>query len=148
MTDRTNLANVEHEVRLLKLPEEGQEADWLGRLNKVIRDLNDKKRMVLDELPGPVEGSEYRIVEQNSAKRSYNTAAILHGFQSQGYDIKDLLNMDAVRLSWRWTQLRKAAQMADVELRIAGHEIEDDGDIAAPLVGEAWTSRMSIEGKQ
>jgi hypothetical protein len=139
---------LEQATRNLALPKEGEEADWLGRLNKVIRDLNDKKRLVMDELPGPVEGDEYRIVEQNSAKRSYNTAAILHGFQSQGYDLHDLLNMDAVRLSWRWTQLRKAAQMADVELRIAGHEIEDDGDIESPLVGEVWASRMNIEGKQ
>lgn len=139
---------LETAARNLSLPKEGEEADWLGRISKVISDLNGLKRTVMDELPGPVEGEGYRIVEQNSAKRSYNTAAIVHGFQEKGYDLKDLLNMDAARLTWRWTQLRKAAQMADVELRIAGHEIEDDGDIDSALVGEVWSSRYAIKGKQ
>ena len=140
------MENLEAAAKALQLPTEN-EADWLGRLNKVIRDLSDKKRMVMDELPGPVDGKDYRIVESRSAKRSYNTAGLMASFGAKGWDLPDLLASDAVRLSWRWTELKRVAERADVTLTIAHHEVEDEGEIDSPLIGEVWNSRYNIEGK-
>lgn len=142
------MEELERAAKALPLPAEGAEADWLGRVTAIIRTLNEKKLTVLDELPGPVDGDEYRVVEANTAKRSYNTAAILARFAAKGYDLTDLIGMRAAQLEWRWTQLKRAAAQADVDLEIAHHEIEDFGEIEGPLVGEVWASPKKIEGKQ
>lgn len=146
MADWT-LGDLEKAVDAVELPS-SNEADWLGRLDKIIRDLSQLKRTVLDELPGPVDGEEYRVVEQRKANRSYNTAAIHQAFASKGLDIFDLIRQDAARLSWHWTGLKRAAESEDVDLTIAHHEIEDEGELGGPLVGEVWTSYYRIEGKQ
>ena len=130
----------------LQLPAVGDEADWLGRLDKVLRKLRDKRKTVLDELDGPTAGEAYRVAENRSASRSYNTAGLLSSFADKGWTLQDLTRADAVRLSWRWTELKRAATQADVTLSVAQHEIGDDGDVDAPLVGEVWKSRYQVEG--
>lgn len=139
------LEELERAAAELRPPSEG-DADWLGRLDKVIRNLTELKRAVMAELAGPVRGSEYQVTEGRSASRSYNTAAILSAFGARGYELRDLLAVDAVRLSWRWSELKKAAAMANVDLHIAHHEIDDQGEIDGPLVGEVWRSQYRIEG--
>ena len=145
MADWT-LGDLEKAVDAVELPS-SNEADWLGRLDKIIRDLTQLKRTVMDELPGPVDGNEYRVVEQRKANRSYNTAAILADFDERGIGLRDLLRRDAARLSWHWTGLKRAAESEDVDLTIAHHEIEDEGEMDGPLVGEVWKSYYRIEGK-
>lgn len=119
--------------------------DELGRLDRVIRKLNEIKRISLAELDGPVTGSQYRVTEFNSAKRSYNSARIIQAFSERGWDISDLVNTDAVRLSWHWTGLRKAMRDANVTMHVASHEVED-GNLEDAMVGEVWSSRFNIEG--
>lgn len=133
-------------VSALELPPMGDEADWLGRLDKVIADLRDKRRVVIDELDAPMTGFEYKIEESRSAKRTYNTAAILKQFDSKGWTLHQLLAMDAVRLSWRWTELRKAYQVANLDLTVAAREVSDAGDLDEAPVGEVWSTRYAVKG--
>lgn len=128
----------------LTLPEDDV-ADWLGRVDAVIRKLSGLKRTTMAELDRPVSGSAYRVTESNSAKRSYNSARIITAFAEKGWTVPDLVNQDAVRLSWHWTGLKQAVRIADVDLHVAQHEVED-GDLDAPMVGEVWKSKYQIEG--
>lgn len=130
---------------LSELPDLGEEADYLGRLDKVIRTLNGHKRAILDELPGPVSGTDYRIAESRYAERSYNTAGLLSRFAGAGRSVADLVRDDVVRLSWQWTKLNRAMADADIDLVVTRREIENTGDIDGPLVGEVWKSRFAIE---
>lgn len=130
----------------LSLPPLGEEADWLGRLNKVIRDLSAMRKTVLDELDGPTAGRDYRVSESRSAKRTYNTARILADFAGEGWALRDLLDADAVRLAWRWTELRRAYEQANVPLTVAHHEVEDLGDVEESPIGEVWKSAYKVEG--
>lgn len=146
MTPQTlQLDDLRQKVTDLNLPGLGEEADWLGKLDEIIRLLRDHRANVIEELDGPVSGSQYRVVEGRSASRSYNTAAILHAFNYADWSLQDLMAVDAVRLSWRWSELRKAYQMAALPLTVAGREVEDDGDIEAPAIGEVWSSSYRVE---
>jgi len=128
---------------LSELPDDAVAADYVGRLDRVIRTLQGHRKMILDELPGPVTGSEYRIVEQRSASRSYNTRLLREDFYNAGITFDDLIDADVLRLSWQWTNLRNLAVNADIGLRIAGHEITGD---EADHVGEVWASTLKVEG--
>ena len=129
--------------QLEALPAEGEEADYIGRLDKVIRTLQGHRRQIIDELPGPVTGREYRIVEERSAKRSYNTRRLFDVFAREGHNIADLIDRDVVRVDWQWTKLRNLAIAEDIGLRIAGHELTDD---EADHVGEVWRTPYKVEG--
>ena len=85
------------------------------------------------------------------------TGVILAAFagclEAEGFDVYDpdealryLIEEDAVRLTFRWTELGTAARALDVTLAVAKHEIED-GDPKA-LVGEVWSSRTSVVPKE
>jgi hypothetical protein len=127
------------------LPPDEETADYLGRLDYVIRKLTDHKRSILAELPAAVTGDNYQVAETRSATRSYNTAAILSAFTEAGWDLHDLRKRDAVRLTWRWTELRAAYNEAGATMKLAPREIEDDGDIDGAHIGEFWKSSMSIK---
>lgn len=129
---------------LSELPPEEEVADYIGRLDKVIRTLQGHRKTIMDELPGPVTGSAYRIIEERYSERSYNTDRLLRAFSSVGSSIWDLIEDDVVRVSWQWTKLRNLAIKKDIGLRIAGHEL--DGDDEADHVGEVWRSRYKVEG--
>lgn len=120
--------------------------DELGRLDRAIRTLTAIKRSSLAELEEPKTGAEYRVVTTNAAKRSYNTAAIISRFDRKNWTLNDLLREGAASLSWNWTKLRRVANLADLTLVIASHEVEDDGDIDGEMVGEVWQSSYRIEG--
>lgn len=128
---------------LESLPEDSETADYIGRLDKVIRTLQGHRKTIMDELPGPVSGKEYRIVEERYSERSYNTHHLLRSFSSAGYSIWNLIDQDILRPQWQWTKMRNLAIQADIGLRIAGHEITDE---EADHVGEVWKSRYKVEG--
>jgi len=118
-------------------------ADVAGRVRKLERDLADFRRGLVAET-GPQTGLEYRLVEARSASRTYNTAAILHDHNPDLWaGLLNLKDEGAVRLSWQWSRLVKV--FGD-ELRVARHEIEDDGDLGGPHVGEVWASTVRLEG--
>lgn len=131
---------------LESLPEDSETADYIGRLDKVIRTLQGHRKTIMDELPGPVSGSEYRITEQRWADRSYNTAGLLSKFADRGLGINHLVKLRAVELKWRWTEVKNLLYTSDIDLSIAPREIEDDGEVDGPLVGETWKSRYTVEG--
>lgn len=128
---------------LESLPSDEETADYLGRLDKVIRTLSAHKRMVLSEVAGPLDGKDYRLIEKREASRSYNTRLLLADFADAGYTIEDLIQNDVIRLSWQWTNTRNLAVSTDIGLRIAGHEITED---EADHIGEVWRSSLSVEG--
>ncbi len=137
------LTQIEELVRQLQPTDD---PDELGRIDKIIRDLTLIRKTSLAELERPVSGSAYRVTEQRKAKRSYNVAAIMSSFADAGWSLQDLIEADAIRIGWHWTGLKAAAYSADVEMRIASHEVESD--IEAAQVGEVWTSSYKIEGVQ
>jgi len=129
---------------LESLPEDDGAADYVGRLDKVIRTLQGHRKTIMDELPGPVSGNSYRIVEERFSERSYNTTRIVHDFNQAGLTLGDLIDADIARISWQWTNLRNAAIKEDIGLRIAGHEL--DGPDEVEHVGENWKTRYKVEG--
>ncbi len=139
------LTQIEELVRQLQPTED---PDELGRIDKIIRDLSLIRKTSLAERQGPVTGSAYRVTEQRKAKRSYNDAAIFASFNDAGWGLQDLLDAGAARISWQWTNLKRAAYSANVEMLISPFQIESLGDIDAAQVGEAWSSSYKIEGVQ
>ena len=128
---------------LESLPDDTEAADYVGRLDRVIRTLQGHRKTIMDELPGPVSGREYRIVEERYSERSYNTRALFELFSRANLLLSDLIEMDVLRTSWQWTKMRNLAIKEDIGLRIAGHEITDE---EADHVGEVWKSRYKVEG--
>lgn len=128
---------------LESLPETGEEADYVGRLDKVIRTLQGHRKVIMDELPGPVTGSAYRIAEERYSERSYNGRLIREAFARNGWTLDDLVDLRIVELKWRWSDLRNAFIAQDLGLRVAGHEISEE---EADHVGEVWKSRYKVEG--
>lgn len=124
-------------------PADDQLPDVVADLQAAERTLADVRRMLMSEVTGPTQGQHFRIVSNRSAKRSYNTDGLLAAFG--GYSaLPSLVAADAVRLQWRWSELRRKAEVEDVTLVVASHEI-GDGDDA--LIGENWTTELRVEAK-
>lgn len=127
-------------------PSDVELVDRVGQLGEIIDDLNTTKRMWLSEVAPGALGESYRAYESRPVSRSYNTDGILaavQGDRGAWGAFQYLLRKDAVRLQWRWTQLKSVFNALDVPLVVVGHEIED-GDPAA-LVGEVPQPRTVIE---
>lgn len=124
-------------------PADDQLPDVVADLQAAERTLADVRRMLMSEVAGPTQGQHFRIVSSRSAKRSYNTDGLLAAFGGLSA-LPDLVAADAVRLQWRWSELRRKAEVEDVTLIVASHEI-GDGDEA--LIGENWTTELRVEAK-
>ena len=118
--------------------------DTIGRLKALEGRLSRYRKDLESEVVAGDTGDEFVVTESRSAKRTYNTNGILAAFgrSDHALALRALMEVDAVRLTWRWSQLQTAAQRHDVTLAVAKHEIED-GDPDA-LVGEVWTSRTGV----
>ena len=133
-------------------------ADVAGRCQHVERTLAQFRRNLLAEQDTEVDGREYGIRSGGrTAARTYNLAAIAHSLIDERTDITtfmealtELIDQQAVKLSFGWQRLQKVFQDHDVTLRVAHHEIEDDGDVDGPHVGEVWSERpmqiVALEG--
>jgi hypothetical protein len=128
---------------LESLPADEETADYLGRLDKIIRTLQGHRKVILDELTGPVSGKEYRVVQRNKGIRSYNTRALLRDFARAGVEVSGLIAARALSYEWHWSELHRTALKADIGLRIAGHELVDGDE--ADHVGEVWQSYYVVE---
>lgn len=146
------LDRIEAELRELiaqPYPTDVEVPDVVGRLAAISLKVNGLKRDLLAEVSEPSQGEHYQIVGFRKADRSYNTAAILAEFADApggGWGISELRKLDAVRLTWRWTELKRAVHEAGVGLRITSREIDDDGDMDAPMVGEVWSDDWQVKG--
>jgi hypothetical protein len=124
--------------------------DTVGELDRIITRLKDHRASLMSEVaPGDI-GAAYWAAESRSATRSYNTDLLLLDVMRRlpaGADLSHavgyLREADALRLSWRWTELQRVARDLDLTLSIAKHQIEG-GDPAAH-VGEVWGSTVRVE---
>lgn len=98
-----------------------------------------------------VVGRQYRTVTTRSAKRTYNTAAILHDMVEHGLFAGSMdalgfaLRERLARVEWRWSDLTRYARTVGLPLRTVAHAIPDDGDLDAPHVGEEWRESIKQE---
>lgn len=147
-------------TRLIGYPiPEDEAVDVVGEVAAIIRDLQDFNKSLKSEMAPEATGRGYVATTSRSAKRSYNTQGLLAATvaamdtrREAGtppfslFDaLKALMAADAVRLTWRWTELQAAAIEYDIPMTIVRHEIED-GDLKA-LVGEVWTEATSVGAK-
>ncbi len=122
--------------------------DVIGDTEVVIRMLRDFVGMLKSELPDKAATPRYREAGGRSAARSYNTDRILAKVAediggSTVEVLRYLRDQDAVRLTWRWTELKGVFQALDIPMTITSHEIVD-GDLDAD-VGEVWTTATKVE---
>ncbi len=139
---------------------EDEAVDVVGEVAAIIRDLQAFTRSLKSEMAPEATGRGYVATTTRSAKRSFNTQGLLAATQEAMAEqimedesrhvtmvdaLKALMAVDAVRLTWRWTELQAAAIEHDIPMTIVRHEIED-GDPKA-LVGEVWTEATSVGAK-
>ena len=139
---------------------EDDAVDVVGEVAAIIRDLQAFNKSLKAEMAPEATGRGYVATTSRSAKRSYNTQGILFATQEAMAErimedeqrhvtmvdaLKALMDKDAVRLTWRWTELQAAAIDYDFPMTIVRHEIED-GDPKA-MVGEVWTEATSVGAK-
>ena len=146
-------------------PEESA-VDVVGTIQDLITklDVADKRRTaypglkqrLMQEMDANAEGDRYYVkTGDRTADRSFNTSGLLGVFaEAMGKEaaewnipktISALLGGNAVEFKWRWTELQKLADVFDVSLVIAKHEIAD-GDPEA-LIGEVWKSATKVVAK-
>jgi len=127
-------------------------ADVAGRVQHVERTLGQFRRNLLAEQDVDVDGREYGLRSGGRvATRSYNLAAITYSLIDEQTDIttfmealNELISQQAVKLTFGWQRLQKVFQDHDVMLRVAHHEISDDGDVDGPHVGEVWSEKPMV----
>ncbi len=87
-------------------------------------------------------GTQYELVPTYKTDRSYNSPAILAGLagDDEGRTILQSLllamDADALRLTWRYTQLKRLLSDHQVPLRIEYREINDDAGTDGAMIGE------------
>ncbi len=129
---------------------EDEAVDVVGEVAAIIKDLQAFNKSLKSEMAPAATGRGYVATTSRSATRSYNTQGILSAAgRAMGAGtfeaLKTLMKADAVRLTWRWTELQEAAIEHDIPMTIVRHEIED-GDPDA-MVGEVWTEATSVGAK-
>lgn len=143
---------------LIRSPIPDDEAvDVVGEVAAIVRDLNALMKALKAELAPAAVGASYKAAESRSAKRSYNTSGLLTATAdamdqvatgdpvSLSDALRRLMDADAVRLTWRWTELQAIAVDLDIPMTIVRHEIEDGDPVAH--VGEVWSTTTTVGGK-
>ncbi len=129
---------------------EDEAVDVVGEVAAIVRDLQAFTKSLKAEMAPEATGRAYVATTSRSAKRSYNTQGVLAA-TAKALDtdlfgaLLVLIGKDAVRLTWRWTELQEAVIEFDIPMTIVRHEIED-GDPTA-MVGEVWTESTSVGGR-
>lgn len=142
------------ELTRTPVPTGPEAADAFGQVRRVEVELADWRRSLLSEQDGTVVGDMYQIVEDRKAARSYSVAPIMtdmmeHDATLDGYRVlNELLASKAAKLTFSWTNLQRLFARKGMTLRVANHEIEDDGDAEGPHVGQVWKSSYRVTGKE
>ncbi len=142
------------------IPDDDELADAVGLVRQVERKLQDARlrweRVAQEMEPIPDEdrsvepkgravpvarGKRYELVPQHKTVRSYNTPAIFTAIQNatdwtSWATLRDLMEADALRLTWRWTELNNLLAELRVPLHKGYEEVDDDSGTEAPMVGE------------
>lgn len=130
-------------------PSDDELVDVAGELDELVGRLGSTLASWKSEVAPLAIGDRYRSVQSKPMERSYNTTGILSAIaDAKTVDpdaaLRFLLLNDAVRLQWRWSQLKSALHALDVPLVVAAHEIED-GDPDGYMVGEVPKPRTRLE---
>ncbi len=140
------LAEVVPRVKETILESAGDETlvDVLGDVRTVERGLASLRQEMSAELDDFVYGERWQMVRNRQAKRSYNTPQIVNKFAnamkvSMFEAIIYLMKEGALKFSWQWLSLQRAAANQDVTLVTANHEIEE-GDEEDMGVVWSWTT--------
>ncbi len=85
-------------------------------------------------------GRKYKIVPTFTTTRSYNDSALLVAIAGDDLTLVESLKLarsyDAVRLTWRWTQLKRLLSEQRIGLRQAYVEVSDNDGPDGFMVGE------------
>jgi hypothetical protein len=145
----TELESAAYRLTRTAIPDD-QIADVAGRVQHVERTLAQFRRLLLAEQDQPVTGSEYAIKSGGrTATRSYSLGAIAYSLMgATGWTFleafNELIEQQAVKVTFGWQRLQKVFDDRDLTMRIAKHEISDDGDVDGPHVGETWVKKPMV----
>ena len=128
---------------------EAELVDAVGAIDYLIKQLRTIRNGLLAETPPKAKGLNYRAVESRKATRTYNTQGLLAKMMERldtdaAGAVRYLMEHDAVRLTWRWTELKDVSHRVGLTMVVAPREIED-GDPEA-LVGETWSTSTRVLG--
>jgi hypothetical protein len=89
-------------------------------------------------------------VTTRSAKRSYNTAAIVWAVAGATdgdptHALMRCVNTGVATVAWSWSKLRSLAEELGLPLKKVNHPVIEDGDIEGPWVGEDWKAQVRQE---
>lgn len=123
--------------------------DAIGQCRAIEKKLADWRLSMTSETPAGIVGEKFHSVSKaKPVKRSYNTDGLLVAMMHVP-DVDDGMHalriyrsLDAVRLTWRWTEVKSALAVHRIPLTIAQQEVRD-GD--AELVGEIRDTEVKIE---
>lgn len=124
--------------------------DVAGLTRKIESDLARFRRGLISEAMDHAEGRLYYIEDINTGVRSYSPWKIIvdmaEAINGTPLDaIKFLYNEDALRISFHWSNLQKAANAARMDLSIHSGEITDDD--AEHHVGVYYKSERRVTAK-
>ncbi len=145
----TRLNQTADELATTGFIEEPDMVDAVGEVDNVIRKLRTYRNGLVAEMPPKAKGASYRAVESRKATRTYNTQGLLAKMMERldtdaAGAVRYLMEHDAVRLTWRWTELKDVSHRVGLTMVVAPREIED-GDPEA-LVGETWSTSTRVLG--
>ena len=128
---------------IMTAQDEGELVDVLGTLVGNTRRVNEERRLAQTEvLPTAAEGlkvgDRYTVEVKRAAKRTFNTPSIMRIMQENGVSFLDLLHAGVFTVSWRWTDLKRYAEMRGIKLIVEAHEVPAMGDPDNVQVGEVW----------
>jgi len=132
---QTEVGEIVPRIKETVLRAQGEEelVDTLGDIRSIEVGLSNLRRSTAMELDDYIEGDRWRMKRPRKAMRSFNTSRLLARF-SKALDltvaatVSRLLADGVISLNWNWSMLKNYAEMHDVSLTIAQHEVED-GDV-------------------
>jgi hypothetical protein len=129
---------------IMEAKDESELVDVLGTVMSVRRRVDGQRRLASSEVtPTATEhikaGERHTVEVARSANRSYNTPELMKLMQDNGLTILDLLDIDVLRISWRWTDLKNFVERRGIKLKVVKKEIPELGDSDGAHVGEYWT---------
>ena len=128
---------------IMTAQDESELVDVLGTIVANSRRVTEERRMAQAEvLPTAAEGlkvgDRHTVEVRRAAKRTYSTPAIMKVMQANGVSFLDMLHAGVFTLSWRWTDLKRFAEMRGIKLVVEAHEVNAMGEPDGEQVGEVW----------
>ena len=133
----------------LATPEDPSDvADLLGELRFIETLIADWRKGLVVETDD-AKGSGYQITTSNKCKRTFNIPRILTDVAAKnGTTVAEamvvLQQRKAIKITGKWTGLKKVFLDFDVDLVIGKRDVTD-ADLDAPHVGEDWGSTRGVE---